>query len=111
LQVTRHTADESGLNYGALTGGRIWHPTKVQVNFKFGLGVAGEKGKDSIERGYDLEQQVPLRSVKVGAPLFLSAPLPRVPSCRSSCRMRNCPAVPRGQVPAAEGSPAAAHRD
>jgi hypothetical protein len=44
----------------------------VQVNFKFGLGVAGEKGEDSIERGYDLEQQVPLRSV---APLCLFAPL------------------------------------
>ncbi len=94
MQVTRHTADESGLNYGALTGGRIWHPTKVQVNFKFGLGVAGEKGKDSIERGYDLEQQVPLRSVASlcsrRAPLFLSRPscaivLQLVPHARFSC--------------------------
>jgi hypothetical protein len=30
IQVTRHTVNEAGLNYGALYGGRIWHPTKVQ---------------------------------------------------------------------------------
>ena len=55
LKITRHLADEAGLNYGALEaegGGRIWHPTKVQLNFKF-------EGTDAIELGNEIEQQVP----------------------------------------------------
>ena len=55
LTITRHLADEAGLNYGALEaegGGRIWHPTKVQLNFKF-------EGTDAIELGNEIEQQVP----------------------------------------------------
>ena len=105
IQVTRHTVNEAGLNYGALYGGRIWHPTKVQpalspesvgdraprsrtctcphipqthtlthtpthhalladalvtqvqLNFKFGLGVAGERGVESIDLGHELEKK------------------------------------------------------
>ena len=40
LKVTRHAVDEAGRNLGH---GRIWHPTKVQLNFNF-------VGTDAIEQ-------------------------------------------------------------
>jgi hypothetical protein len=49
LKVTRHAVDDGGLNYGA--AGKLWHPTKVQINFRF-------EGTDAIEHGYTLEKQV-----------------------------------------------------
>jgi len=51
LKVTRHAVDEAGLNLGAVGHGKIWHPTKVQINFRF-------VGTDAIEHGYALERQV-----------------------------------------------------
>jgi hypothetical protein len=51
LKVTRHAVDEAGLNLGAVGHGKIWHPTKVQLNFRF-------VGTDAIEHGYQLERQV-----------------------------------------------------
>jgi hypothetical protein len=48
LQITRHMADEANLHYGALGGGKIWHPTKVNLNIKF-------VGVKAIELGHQLE--------------------------------------------------------
>ena len=31
--------------------------TQVQLNFKFGLGVAGERGVESIDLGHELEKK------------------------------------------------------
>ncbi len=55
LAITRHAVDEQGLNTGALGAGRIWHPTKVNVNFKF-------VGTTAITNGYTLELKVTLSS-------------------------------------------------
>jgi hypothetical protein len=51
LKVTRHAVDEAGLNLGAVGNGKLWHPTKVQLNFRF-------VGTDAIKHGYELERQV-----------------------------------------------------
>jgi hypothetical protein len=51
LKVTRHAVDEAGLNLGAVGHGHLWHPTKVQLNFRF-------VGTDAIEHGRQLEQDV-----------------------------------------------------
>ena len=48
LQITRHMADEANLHYGALGGGKIWHPTKVNLNINF-------VGVKAIELGHQLE--------------------------------------------------------
>ena len=51
IQATRHTDDWGAANTGALGHGKIYHPTKVTLNYKF-------EGKESIELSYRLEQDV-----------------------------------------------------
>jgi hypothetical protein len=51
LKVTRHLVDEFGLNHGAVGHGHIFHPTKVNINFRF-------VGTDAIKHGYELERKV-----------------------------------------------------
>merc|ERR1719486_371963 len=51
LVATRHTDTEKYLLTGALGHGKIPHPTKVQLNYKF-------EGTESIEHGRELEKQV-----------------------------------------------------
>ena len=58
LRVTWCQVDEAGLHLGALGTGKIFHPTKVQINFKF-------VGTDAIEHGYKLEQAITTWAITV----------------------------------------------
>jgi hypothetical protein len=84
LSVTRHAADQSGLNYGALGHGKIFHPTKVQLNFRF-------VGTHAIEHGYKLEKEV------ASGTFSLSGTLDRFPLLRLEMEEIYCTKAPTAE--------------
>lgn len=79
LQVTRRTdVDDQIRHHGALGHGKIYHPTKVQLNFKF-------VGVKSIELGHQLEQDVAAGTFK---------PLPDFPLLRLEMEEIYCTEAP-----------------
>jgi hypothetical protein len=79
IEVTRHTdTDKIDRNLGALGHGKIFHPTKVQLNFKF-------NGTQAIEHGYKLE-----KDVEKG----LFQPLPDFPLLRLEMEEVYCTSAP-----------------